>query len=83
MCRELWKRLAVPSIMYGASVLTRPNCEIQKLETIQNKVGRVTLGANRYAGGKAIRGDMGWSSFYERHMKASTGSAIIMSTHIL
>ena len=67
----LWKGLAVPSIMYGANVLTWTDCEMQKLETIQNKVGRVALGANGYSGVEAIRGDMGWSSFYERHMKAS------------
>ena len=55
---------------YEANVLTWTDCEMQKLETIQNKVGRVALGANGYSGVEAIRGDMGWSSFYERHMKA-------------
>ena len=70
VCRELWKGMAVPSIMYGASGLTWNDCEIQKLEAVQNKIGRVALGANGYAGVAAIRGDMGWSSFYERHMKA-------------
>ena len=56
--------------MYGASGLTWNDCEIQKLEAVQNKIGRVALGANGYAGVEAIRGDMGWSSFYERYMKA-------------
>ena len=36
---------------------------------IQNVVGRVALGANRYVGVEAIRGDMGWSTFRERVMK--------------
>ena len=35
----------------------------------QNVVGRVALGANRYVGVEAIRGDMGWSTFRERVMK--------------
>ena len=33
---------------------------LQKLEVIQNKDGRVALGANRYVSVEAIRGDMGW-----------------------
>ena len=43
--------------------------EIQKLEVIQNKVGRVGLGANKYSAVESIRGDIGWSSFLERMMK--------------
>ena len=67
--RELWKGMAVPSIMYGMNVLNWTECELQKLEVIQNKVGRIALGANRYASVEAIRGDMGWSTFSERNMK--------------
>ena len=69
--RELWKTLAVPSIMYGMNVLNWSEHELQKLEVIQNKVERVALGANRYACVEAIRGDMGWSSFSERSMKGN------------
>ena len=69
VCRELWKGLAVPSIMYGVNVLTWNDSEVQKLDVIQNKLGRVALGANGYAGVEAVRGDMGWSLFYERCMK--------------
>ena len=69
--RELWKGMAVPSIMYGMNVMNWTECELQKLEMIQNKVGRVALGANRYVGVEAVRGDMGWSTFSERSMKGN------------
>ena len=69
--RELWKGMAVPSIMYGMNVLNWTECELQKLEVIQNKVGRVALGANGYVGVEAVRGDMGWSTFSERSMKGN------------
>ena len=68
--RGLWKGMAVPGIMYGMNVMTWTNSEIDKLDVIQNRVGRVALGANRYVGVEAIRGDMGWSTFDERWMKA-------------
>ena len=69
--RALWKVLAVPSIAYGMNVLNWNNSELQKLEVIQKKVGRVALGANRYACVEAIRGDMGCSTFSERRMKGN------------
>ena len=40
--------------------------EINKLEFIQNKVGRMGFGATKMVGVEAIKGDMGWSSFEER-----------------
>ena len=69
--KELWKAISVPSITYGMNVLNWSECELQKLEVIQNKVGRVALGANRYTCVEAIRGDMGWSTFSERSMKGN------------
>ena len=63
--------MAVPSIMYGVNVLNRAESQLQKLEVIQNKVGREALGANRYACVEAIRGDMRWSTFSERSMKGN------------
>ena len=67
--RELWKGMAVPTIMYGMNVLNWTECERQKLEVIQNNVERIALGANRYASVEAIRRNMGWSTFSERNMK--------------
>ena len=57
--RGIWKSMAVPSIMYGMNVMKWTKGELDKLEVIQNKVGRMALGANRYVGVEAIRGDMG------------------------
>ena len=45
-------------------------CELDKLKVIQNKMGRMALGVNRYVGVEAIRGDMGWSPFDERMTKS-------------
>ena len=67
--RELWKTVAVPCLMYGMNVINWSERDMQKLEVIQNKVGRVALGANGFAAVEAIRGDMGWSTFSERCMK--------------
>ena len=55
--RGIWKNIAVPSIMYGKNVMKWTKGELDKLEVIQNKVGRMALGANRYVGVEAIRGD--------------------------
>ena len=67
--RELWKSVAVPSVLHGMNVMNWNETDMQKLEAVQNKVGRVALGANAYAAVEAIRGDMGWSTFSERCMK--------------
>ena len=67
--RELWKGVTVPGILYAMNVLPWILDEIQKLEVIQNKVGRVGLGANKYSAVESIRGDIGWSSLLERMMK--------------
>jgi hypothetical protein len=68
--RGLWKGVAVPSLMYGMNVLKVSPSECDKLDVVQNRVGRVALGANGYVGVEAIRGDVGWSTFRERVMKS-------------
>ena len=68
--RGLWKSVAVPGIMYGMDVMRWTESELSKLDVTQNKVGRMALGANRWVGVEAIRGEMGWSLFGERVMKA-------------
>ena len=69
--REVWKSVAVPSVMYGMNVVTWKEGEIGKLEIGQNRVARMALNAPRYAALEALRGDMGWSTFRERQMKAT------------
>ena len=64
--RGLWKGVAVQQILYGANVINWTTEEIRSLDTIQNKVGRIGLGANYYVAVEGIRGEMGWSKFEER-----------------
>ena len=69
--REVWKGVAVPSIMYSMDMMVWNKREVDKLEVCQNKIARAALGAPRYASVEALRGDMGYSLFCERMMKAS------------
>ncbi|XP_050694867.1 uncharacterized protein LOC126984800 isoform X3 [Eriocheir sinensis] len=69
--REVWKSVAVPSVMYGMEVITWSELEMDKLEVGQNRIGRLALNAPRYAAVEALRGDMGWSTFRERFRKAT------------
>ena len=56
--------MAVPSVMYGMEV---NESEIDKLEVGQNRAARMALNIPRYASVETLRGDMGWSTFRERH----------------
>ncbi|MPC96497.1 hypothetical protein E2C01_091759 [Portunus trituberculatus] len=69
--REVWKSVAVPSIMYGMHVIAWNESEFDKLEEGQNRIGRMALNAPKYTAVEALRGDMGWSSFRERLVKAT------------
>ena len=69
--REVWKSVAVPNIMYGMDVFAWTEKELDKLEVAQNKVARIALNAPRYVAVEALRGDMGWSTFRERHKKGT------------
>ena len=67
--RGIWKGIAIPSLLYGMDTISWSAEEVNKLEVIQNKIGRLGLGANKMAGTEAIRRDMGWSTFEERLFK--------------
>ena len=56
--------------MYGMEVVRSNRMEEEKRERVQDKIGRVSLGANRYVARDAIRGEMGWSPFNERISEA-------------
>ena len=45
--RNVWKTIAVPSLMRGLDVIPCTLGECDKMDVIQNVVGRVALGANR------------------------------------
>lgn len=70
-CITVEESVAVPSIMYGMDVIAWNESEIEKLEVGQNSVARMALSASKYAAVEALRGDTGWSTFTERHMKAT------------
>ena len=59
----------MPSLMRGLDVMPCTLGDCDRMDVMQNVVGRVALGANKYVGVEAIRGDMGWSTFRERVMK--------------
>ena len=61
--RGLWKGVGFPAIVYGMEVVGSNKVEEEKWERIQDKIGRLGLGANRYVSREAIRGEMGWSTF--------------------
>lgn len=71
--RGIWKGMAVPGLMYGLECMRWTVKELDKLEVVQNRVGRLALGANRYAAVDAVRGEVGWSTFEERIGKAVLG----------
>ena len=62
----------MPRIMYGMDVIACNNeSEIDRLEVGQNRVVRMARNASRYTAVEALRGDMGWSTFRERLIKAT------------
>ena len=50
--REIWKTIATPSLLYGIDTINWSVEETNKLETIQNREGRMDLGANKMVGWK-------------------------------
>ena len=68
--RGLWKTVGVPALMYAAGVISWTKEDLNKIECIQNDIGRVALGASRFVGTESIRGETGWSTFEERIMKS-------------
>ena len=59
--REVWKKVAVLSVMYGIDVIAiawKEN-EIDKIQVWQNRVVRVALNAPMYTAVEAPRGDIG------------------------
>lgn len=64
-----WKSIALPGILYGANVIDFNEEKIQKLQRIENSVGRKILGAPNYTQEAALRGEIGISSMKGRIMK--------------
>ncbi|KAF2347322.1 hypothetical protein FHG87_021923 [Trinorchestia longiramus] len=56
--------------MFGMNVMAWNGGDLEKLEVLQNRVGRLALGAPKWTAAEALRGDLGWSLFSERMVKA-------------
>ncbi|MPC23229.1 hypothetical protein E2C01_016269 [Portunus trituberculatus] len=57
--REVWKSVAVPSIMYGMDFMAWNENELEKLKVGQNRAARMALNEPGYAAIKALRGNIG------------------------
>ena len=59
---KLWKRIALPKMLYGAELWTLNGMKLSKLEKVQNTFLRVCLGLLGGTSGSAARGFVGlWS----------------------
>ncbi|KAF2354590.1 hypothetical protein FHG87_014654 [Trinorchestia longiramus] len=68
--RGIWKYVAVPGIMFGMNVMAWNGGDLEKLKVLQNRVGSLALGAPKWKTVEAIRGNVGWSLFSEKMVKA-------------
>ena len=64
-----WKSIALPTILYGANVIDFTKTEIQKLQRIENSVGRKIMNAPSYTQEAALRREIGISSMKGRIME--------------
>lgn len=67
--RGIWKNIAVPGLTYAMDTVNWTGGEVKQMDIVQNKIGRLALGARSYTAVEALRGEMGWSTFEERLMK--------------
>ena len=59
MIREWQKGIGVPRSWYEYEVCKVTKRELDKMVRIQNKAGRLGLGANSFVGVEELRGEMG------------------------
>ena len=67
--KTFWKSVAIPSILYGSSIISFTDSEIKHLQRQENKVYRSILGAPIYAPNCSLRGEIGASEMKTRIMK--------------
>ena len=58
--KNIWEKCVLPGILYGVEVVPIADSHVEKLEQIQNEVGRWALGISKWTGVEAIRGELGW-----------------------
>ena len=68
--KTFWKSLALQSFLYGANLFYITEEDLKKLKIIENGVFRKILGAPKYAGTCAFRGEMGSSMMKVTVIKA-------------
>ncbi|KAF2344406.1 hypothetical protein FHG87_024838 [Trinorchestia longiramus] len=56
--------------MFSMNVVTWNGGDLEKLEVLLNRVGRLALGAPKWTAVEDLRGDLGWSLFSETMVKA-------------
>lgn len=61
--------VALPSILYGSSIVSLTDSEIRQLQKIENSVFRQILGAPKFAPNCTLRGEVGASEMKTRIMK--------------
>lgn len=67
--KTFWKSVALPSILYGSSIVSLTDSEIGQLQRIENSVFRQILGAPKFAPNCTLRGEIGASEMKTRIMK--------------
>ncbi|KAF2347368.1 Mitochondrial substrate/solute carrier [Trinorchestia longiramus] len=56
--------------MSGMNVMVWNGGDLEKLEVLQNRVGLLAIGIPKWMAAEALRGNLGWSLFSERMVKA-------------
>ena len=68
--KTFWKNVALPSILYGSSIIHLTNSELEKLQRVENGVYRKILGAGKSTPRAVLRGDVGASAMKTRIVDA-------------
>ena len=68
--KTYWKSVVMPMLLHGASVIDFKKEELRKLQSIENGVFRMIVGARRYTADEGVRGEVGASLFVTRIMKS-------------
>ena len=68
--KTYWKSVVMPMLLHGSSVIDYKKEELRKLQSIENGVFRMILGARKYTAEEGVRGEAGASLFQTRIMKS-------------
>ncbi|ELU12139.1 hypothetical protein CAPTEDRAFT_202238, partial [Capitella teleta] len=74
--REAWKSLIVSRVMYASGALVWNENVRKNVERMQNEYGRWMWRLERTVRNAAVHGESGWSSFWEREVKAKVAFVV-------